>query len=145
MLRSLRARPRWFIPEKVTALTALLRNVATRRGSHMLLLRSSSWSNEQRHEWSPQSRGVRIRSFGTSSVKPAQDRAGVQSISAPTTDSNQITKDQIHNVDLAGWETIIGLEIHAQLKTSRKLFSCTHLYYCHRFHVIAETRPDCSC
>lgn len=145
MLRSLRARSRWFGQENVTALTASPRNVANDREPYVPLLSSKPSSNVQRYESSSQSRDVRIRSFGTSSAKFTQDRASVQSISAPTMDDNQITKEQIDKVNLAGWETIIGLEIHAQLKTSRKLFSCTHLHYCIRSDVIAETHPKSSC
>jgi len=36
--------------------------------------------------------------------------------------NEQAGKTEVDELD--GWETIIGLEIHAQIKTGRKLFSC---------------------
>ena len=36
--------------------------------------------------------------------------------------NESIGKAEVDELD--GWDTIIGLEIHAQIKTRRKLFSC---------------------
>jgi hypothetical protein len=74
------------------------------------------------------------RGLVTSSVQLAQPETTVSQTPQSPEDSIQITKEQIDNVDLTGWETIIGLEIHAQLKTSRKLFSCRDLLYQHSWH-----------
>jgi hypothetical protein len=60
----------------------------------------------------------RHRSFSASAIPLTQAEAIPQ---APT--------PTIENVDMTGWETIIGLEIHTQLKTKRKLFSCTHCIF----------------
>lgn len=65
----------------------------------------------------------RPRYFATSTIQFAQpESATLDSANVQASDAT------IENVDLTGWETIIGLEIHTQLKTRRKLFSCMH---CH--------------
>lgn len=133
MLRSLRARPRGLTSGRAITLTQSLWQYIPRSGIRSLSLfsESSVSLDPSRVDW--QNRAGQPRGFVTSSAQLVQAEAIAQETPPPHTYHHQPTKDQIDNVDLTGWETIIGLEIHAQLKTSRKLFSCMHLNYCHLF------------
>ena len=131
MLRSLRARPRGLTNGKAITLTRSLWHHIPLNGIHGLsqLSESSTSPDSSRTGW--QDRTGQPRGFATPSAQLVQAEAMAQETPPPHANYHQPTKEQIDNVDLTGWETIIGLEIHAQLKTSRKLFSCMHLHYCH--------------
>jgi hypothetical protein len=147
MLRSLRSRPRWYI-SNIIPLSQSSGCKSARRdlAKPCTILDSKSNFNAYRscfqHHASPR------RGLVTSSVQLAQPETTVSQTPQSPEDSIQITKEQMDKVDLTGWETIIGLEIHAQLKTARKLFSCRHLFYRYRMNDwLNRSNPAalCSC
>jgi hypothetical protein len=133
MLRSLRSRPRWYTSNIIPSSQSSGCKSARRDLAKPCTMLDST-SNLDAYRSCFQQHASPRRGLVTSSVPLAQSETAVSQMPQSPEGNTQVTKEQIENVDLTGWETIIGLEIHAQLKTSRKLFSCMHLLYRHSWH-----------
>jgi hypothetical protein len=100
-------------------------------------LRSTGWTINRSldHPTTVSSRSVSFRGISNHAVR--------DNITSEKKSNDELARAE--RDELEDWETVIGLEIHAQIKTGRKLFSCTSygLYRigmnsCHRIWIDAN-------
>jgi hypothetical protein len=137
-------------PTTVKSISAMLRPTAYRSRLSVYTIAeklSSNWCHSWRLIAASHSGKVSIRNRCSPHSRSLTTIARQTAVDISNTSTSASSKSLRRNtdeyidvqaIDLAGWETIIGLEIHAQLKTKRKLFSCMHTQYIPAFALSAE-------